>query len=249
MSDSVRLAQAESIRVRKERVHATMLIELLSLLIFLSMAFAFIQKEEALATPAQQQLGEARREIRELRAELRTLQARLIFLEEANRLLRSSIDGPLSPTDTRLALPEDFYEETADSIVNNQQLIDQLQRENESLRRRISGGGTDLPRCLVAPGFLYRIYVGANDTYQVEANWPDTAQGAVEQVPQAVAFGTGRSMSRTEFMRTAEAIQAWGRSQSPACGFTVEVFARHENLRLYVRQQQTIGRFFYGAYR
>ena len=260
MPDLVRDAQLDNLRVRKERVHSTMLIELLALLIFLSMAFAFVQKEEGdRANPwmerfrrAQAELREARSQIDAMRLQLRQLEARVRIVEEANRLLRASIQGPLAANDTRVLIGRDQLAGITGSNENLRALLDQLQRENAALRARLTAtgrGGTDLPRCLVSPGFLFRVRVSGGDAYTVTSAWPQSAAGAVAGVSGAASLGAGRTMSRSEFEQLAGQVHGWGTRQSPPCGFTVVVSAAHENLRLYQRQQQVIGRYFYAAYR
>jgi hypothetical protein len=258
VSDLTVRAQTDSLRMRKERVQTTMLIELLSLLIFLAIAFAFVSKEESERTNPWKEkydriameLQHRKAEIAKLSRDLAKIRAQVRFLEEANRLLRASVDGPLAANDKRIMLTAVQLESLNARLINSEALLQERQIENGQLRARLDGkGGTDLPRCAVAPGYLYKIEVSGADAYRVTANWPATAAEAVAKVTGAKALGQGRSLSRPQFEQLAAQVSHWGKTQSPQCGFTAVVIESHGNLTLYKIQQRTVGKYFYAAYR
>lgn len=235
-----------------------MLIELLSLLIFLAIAFAFLAKEESERTnPWKEkhdrvaaQLLSAQKTIRRLTQDVVEAKARIKLLEEANRLLRASINGPLAANDRRVMLSAEQLASLNARLVNAEALLQERQVENGRLRERLAGrGGTDLPRCAISPGYLLRIEVTGADVYRVRANWPATAAPDVRRVNGAVELGQAGSVSRRGFESLAAKVSAWGRVQAVPCGFTVLVTESHGDLSLYKSQQRTIGKYFYPAYR
>lgn len=235
-----------------------MLIELLALMVFLAMAFAFVMKEEGDRTNPWKErhdrvlaeLDQSREEVRELRREARAMRANLELLEEANRMLRRSLEGPLQSDDRRVSISSEELRRLNARVANVEDLLDAQVRDNTTLRDRLEGrGGTDLPRCQVSPGFLLRITVSGGDTFHVAPAWPASAAEPAARVPGLTNLGAGKSLNRQQFRAFAAAVQRWGGEQTPACGFTAEVFDTHSNKQLYKSQQRLIDTFFYTAYR
>lgn len=245
---SARAADA-SIRARKDRIHTTMLIELLALLIFLAFAFAFAMKEEGdKLNPWKQkydrvivQLAEATKTIREQQHQLRVLEAKVVTLEASIRRLVAAHDGPLAANDRLIPLTRGEYEK----LLNDRALLAALQAENVGLRARLNKGGTDRPNCLVTPGFLIGVELLANGNLRVRPTWTPEARTRVAEVPGALALGEGGSMSSQQFAARASQIDQWARRQTVPCGFRARVSESHGNLGLYKRQVRTVEQYFY----
>lgn len=245
---SIKAADA-SVRARKERIHTTMLVELLALLIFLAFAFAFAMKEEGdRLNPWKQkydkiviELAEAKATIADQRHELRALSAKISSLEASIRRLAAAHDGPLAANDKLIPLPKAEY----DKLLNDRALLVALQTENTSLRSRLSNGGTDRPNCLVTPGFLISVELLADGAMRVRPAWTPQARTSVAEVTGALALGEGGRMTSQQFAARAAQVDQWARSRTPSCGFRARVSESHGNLTLYKRQVRTVEQYFY----
>lgn len=245
---STRAADA-TIRARKDRIHNTMLIELLALMIFLAFAFAFAMKEEGdRLDPWKQKYDQIAGELAQAKAtiakqlhQIRVLTAKVSSLEASIRRLAAAHDGPLAANDRLVPLPRDEY----DKLLNDRALLEALQSENAGLRARLNNGGTDRPNCLVTPGFLINIELLANGGLRVRPAWTSEARARVTEVTGAVALGEGGTMSAQEFSSKASQVDRWARSQSQPCGFRARVSESHGNLTLYKRQVRTVEQYFY----
>ena len=250
MANSREVASADLLRLRKERVHSTMLVEVLALLIFMAFMFAFVLRDEASSTNIWKvkhdrvvaELQVARRENAQLNRQVREL-------ERANRQLLRDITGTIPANDT-LVITEAQWQELINKLANAEAVVEKQQRDNAVMQERLNGrGGSDLPNCTVSPTtFIVRIDLSQSG-YRVTPKWPASAASSVAEVPGLTALASGRTLSNSEFRRLAGQVKAWGRAQPVPCNFRAEVHPQHNAMSLYRAQQNAVGDTFYASYR
>lgn len=226
-----------------------MLVEVLALLIFMAMTFAFVLRDDALATnPWKQRYDAIAQQLAHERAENARLQSRLAELERANRQLLRRYEGPI-PANDALVITRDQWQELIDRLANAEAVVESQQSDIRNLQERLSGnGGTDLPNCTVSPtSFIVRIYLSGGG-YRAVSSWPASSNQAVANVPGLAALGSGRTLSQGEFVSLSQQVRAWGRAQPVPCAFRAEVFPQHSSMDLYRRQQSAINGAFYARY-
>lgn len=252
-------AAAEAVlRVRKERLHSTMLVEILALLIFLSMGFALISRDEMAVQPMLDQIAKLERDLRDRENQIRELKIRIRGLEIANEQLAVSLrrfaqdhKGPLRANDKIVVLPQDQFTAITTDLANKTALLEGKQQENANLRERLRAtgkGGTDLPNCTVTSGMLISVELQPGGSFAAHPLWAASAAPAVRQVPGLNELASGRSLSRAEFQRLAEQVQGWGKQQPTPCGFRARVKPKHGNLDQYLQQHRVVARYFYTAW-
>jgi hypothetical protein len=237
--------------IRKDRLHSTMLIELLVLMIFLALAYAFVTRDDFNVTSLQQKLEAITLRLKETQLELARTQRENIRLKRENALLQDSLNRWMQLPKDRLpanqqpvVMPKEEYER----LKNKEAMIDERQKENADLRAQLAqarGGGVDLPNCTVTASFLLSIDLRADGRLSAHPVWAAGAASAAQAVPGISDLASGRALSPAEFSRLAERVQAWGRSQPTPCGFRVQVQEQHRSLDLYKRQVKLVERFFY----
>lgn len=246
------------LRVRKERLHSTMLVEILALLVFLAMGFALVSRDELAAQPLADKADRLERLLAERDQQIRELEVRVRGLELANQQLAQSLrrfagqsKGTLRANDRVVVLPQDQFQSLTTDLANKSSMIDERQRENARLRGQLAAagkGGTDLPNCTVTPGFLVSVDLEGNGTFLVRPMWAGTAENAVRQVSGVTQLASSRSLGKAEFQRLAQRVQDWGRSRSVPCGFRARVKPKHGNLDSYLQQHRVVARYFYTAW-
>lgn len=251
MSDASSAAAADAlVRVRKERVHTTMLIELLALLVFLAMGFAFLSREERdvsrLALRNEKlkaELGARDARIAALERERRQLRTQIALLSESLRRFQTEHTGTLRANDSVVLERRQFEQFTA-AMSNQAAILRESQTENARLRQQLGRGGNDLPSCPVTPGYLVAIDLVA-DGYLVRPSWQPDAAFAASRVSGIGALASSRRLSRGEFQRLAGQVRDWGRTQQPPCAFRATVRRQHRNFELYDQQRRLVAQYFY----
>lgn len=261
MASAAEIAAGDAlIRVRRERIHTTMLIELLVLLVFLAMAFAFVKDSEKTFSRLQERLEEAERRLDQARREIRRLEFDKRLLVEENESLQKSLrrfmaghEGTLPANEKAVLIRQSTLDAQTARLSQAERIIEERQRDNAALRGKLQAagkGGSDLPQCAVASGrFIARIDLLPDGGFRVAPKWPADAAPQAAKVPGLVALASSRAMGNAEFRRLAGQVQAWGKAQPVPCGFYVEVFSQHSQLQMYKRQYQTVGAYFYPAMR
>lgn len=242
------------IRIRRERVHTTMLIELLALLIFLAMTFAFISRDEMAADPLQEKVEKLTRQVAKQDKQIRELRAQNRELVNVNRELATSIkrllsthSGTLAANDL-LTLTKAHFDEMVDDAANKGAILEARQKENAQLRAKLAGnGGTDLPNCPVTPGFIVRIDALPGGGFSVSPLWAQNAQATAVKVTGLSVLATSTPMSVGAFRNFAGQIKAWGEHQAIPCGFRARMVARHGSLNQFISQQRIAAQYFYLA--
>ncbi|MDB5470309.1 MAG: hypothetical protein JWR84_1869 [Caulobacter sp.] len=247
---------ATAAELRKERVHTTMLIEVLALLIFMAMAFAFLSRDESRHDRAMERIRElteeldaAKRTIAAQRIEIRKLQLSNEQLAESLRRLAKMNNDTLRANDKLVVLPQSQLDELTGNIANKDAMLDERQKSNAALRAKLAqsqGGGTDLPNCTVTSGFLLSIELMGDGGFVVRQAWAPGADPVARSLPGALELTSGQ-MSVARFEAGAARLRDWGRAQSVPCGFRARVTNRHSNLDLYKRQNRIVERYFYTA--
>jgi regulator of replication initiation timing len=237
-----------------------MLIELLVLLVFLAMAFAFVKDGEKRYDRLQEDLAEARQQIEALQRENGRLAEANHLLQEENEALQKSLrrfiashTGTLPANEKLILVRQVTFNAQAARTSEAERIIEERQTENAVLRNKLTAagkGGSDLPRCAVASGrFVARVDLLPDGRFQVSPKWPVAAAAEVAKVPGLTAIASATPLNAQTFRRLAAQAQNWGKSQAIPCGFSVEVFSRHSQLQMYKRQYQTVGTYFYPAMR
>jgi hypothetical protein len=247
-----------SLRLRKERLHTTMLIELLALLVFMAMAFAFVSREHEEANPLververlERMLRERELQIRQLRLEVRSLRQINQQLGESLRRLLNDPRTPLRANSRLVMLPEARFNEMIADLSNQSEIIQARQQENTSLRTRLTAagrGGAGLANCPVTSGFLVSINVTGDDGFVVTPLWGAAAGPAVARIPGARDLASGARLNRTGFRRLADRLKQWGLAQNPQCSFRARIRASHSNLNLFQQQHRVAAQYFYMAW-
>jgi len=255
VTEATKATAASALRIRKERVHTTMLIELLVLLVFLAITFAVVTKDESATSTLQASLDEARAELHRMKLENATLRTENEELRRANAQLKDSLARwmaqprtSIPANDQPILIPNSQFKRLTDRLANSEAMVDERQKENAYLRAKLAaahGGGTDLPNCPVTAGFLIGVDLMADGDVVVHPEWNAGAQDAVRNVPGIIDLATGSSMSLGKFAQAAQRVADWGRTQPSPCGFRAQVTEHHTNLALYKRQVRTVEEFFY----
>ncbi|HEX6375460.1 MAG TPA: hypothetical protein VFZ91_07040 [Allosphingosinicella sp.] len=253
-ADALAAAEAQ-LRLRKERIHTMMLIELLALLVFMAMGFAFVSRDEALANPVRDRIArlenlvaERDRRIAELESQARSLEAYNRELAESLRRLIDDPDRKLRANAGLVMLPKARLDELVAENRNKTELIAARQLENKQLRDRLGRGGSDLPNCPVASGRIVEIQAYGDGGYGVTPLWSADAAPAASRVPGLVALTRAGRLSRAEFGRFAAQVKAWGATQTPACIFRARIVERHGNIERFKQQRRFADQYFYTAW-
>lgn len=248
MSEPALTARGDLLRLRKERVHSTMLVEVLALLIFMAMTFAFVLRDDAARTnPWKQKHDQVAAELKTAKVEVASLKRQVSELERANRQLLRTYTGTIAANDA-MVIDKAQWRELINKLANAEAIVESQQRANAAMQERLNGrGGSDLPNCTVSPEtFIVRIdLVGGG--YRVSPLWNSAADGAVSEVTGLKALASSRTLSTGEFRRLAAQVRAWGRGQAIPCNFRAQVFTQGGVIT--VAQQNIIGDAFYARVR
>ena len=251
MSESTGNAGYAAVELRKERVHTTMLIELLALMIFLAMAFAFVLKEEGdQANPWKEkhdrvlaELGLAKKEIVALRKEVRSLEIKVEGLEESLRRFIQVAPGRV-PANDQVLLSKKEFDRLAAALANAEAVIKDQSAANEDLRGKIKGG-VGLPACTVTAGSLLRIELLGDGRFRGTRAWAAGADGAVRVIPGLTSLASGQALTSGQLRTYSAQVLAWGKAQDPKCMFRVRARAGHNDAQLFNRQVKVLEQAFY----
>lgn len=254
MSERAAEPSLEALRIRKERVHTTMLIELLVLLVFLAITFAVVTKDESGVSTIQAQLDALRAELLQVKHDNTTLRRENEEVRRANAELKDSLarwmDRPrssLPASDQPILLPNDQFKRLNAQLSNDEAMIDERQKENAGLRVKLAtkSGGIDLPVCTVTAGYLIGVDLLGDGRLEAHAQWTPGAQEVVAAIPGVLTLVKAGPVATSVFGAQASRIAAWGRAQNSPCVFRVQVTEHHSNLALYKKQVRTVGQYFY----
>lgn len=241
MANSRETASADLLKLRKERVHSTMLVEVLALLIFMAFMFAFVLRDEASNTNVWKRKHDlVAAELRLVKRENARLTREVRELKTVNRQLLNEISGTI-PANDKLVITTSQWQELIDRLGAAEGRVVVLE---EQLGGR---GGVDLPPCPgIQSNFVVKIHL-VQGGYRVTPNWPASAEPAASRVAGLLDLANGRTRSASEFRRVAAQVRSWGERQTPKCGFRAEVIT--SNGVISVTQKQTVDSAFYTAVR
>ncbi len=241
MASAREAASSDLLKLRKERVHSTMLVEVLALLIFMAFMFAFVLRDEAANTNVwKQKHDRVAAELLAAKREVVQLKRLNTELERANRQLLRDITGTIPANDT-LVITKSQWRELIAKLAASERRVGQLE---DQLGGR---GGVDLPPCPgIEANFVVKIRL-VQGGYSVTPNWPPSAAPVAREITGLTELASGRMLSSKEFLRLGRQVRAWGEAQSPKCGFRAEVFTT--NGVISVSQKQTVDSAFYTAIR
>jgi hypothetical protein len=239
-----------AVQMRKERVHTTMLIEVLALLIFLAMAFAFVLKEEGdRANPWKEkhdrimaQLQVAQKQVAGLRKEVRALEIKVDGLEES---LRRFISAGRSPTaNDQVVLSKREFDRLAAALANAEAIVVEQSKANDDLRGRIKGG-VGLAACTVTAGSLMRVRLLPDGNFRAEPAWAAGAADRARRIPGVAQLTSGQTLTAGQFRAHAAQVMQWGKSQSPKCMFRVRAIRGHNDAQRFNLQVKVLEGAFY----
>lgn len=234
--------------------------EVMLLMVFVSLVFSFLAREEELKPVASyiQENAELKKtveamktEIADLKRQVAQLQAEIRNKDETiNRLLSrdsASISVEVIPTVDMQKLRADLAA-AKDRIDQLERLLKSQQSDLAARDQRIAGlgGGTGYPRCPITSNFLIDITPLADGGFAVAPAWDITAAKSAFEVDGVRTLVEGGRVSTTQFQQYAGEILAWSRKQAPECRFyarsrTVET----TNVQTLLEQQKIIQRYFY----
>ncbi len=210
-------AAGELGRIRRAQIVSLSMTEIMLLLVFMAVTFAFLSRQENQVelTAAQKQLEEARIEIRRLhsdldavRAELRKLQAER---DDLDRLVR------------RLLPEAELAKATPAEILK---WFDAHPDAAERAQRGVAAamkGGVGLPRCDVkATHVLAMVLLGDGSMFGQKA-WAAEDEALLNGVPGLSALSSGKSLDPRSASAASDELANWGRSQKTPCRFVVRV--------------------------
>ncbi len=214
-AQSALLHTVEVQRRRRERVLMFLLVELLTILTFIAMGFAFVtQNELNIGRNYRDELAALEQRHREVLAENRRLTEEL---EAVKRQLQQIIQA-LS-IQRVIANPEEF----------ERWLEEQRQRSLQAL-----------PVCETPTGPLLALELLPNGDFRAV---PAAALG--EGTPNLGPILAQGAMGRATFIEYARPLSDFGREHRDPCRYRATALARHENLRLYLQQVTTLRAYFY----
>lgn len=215
---SVEAALYERRQRRRDKVMMITLVEVLTIFLFIMMAFALVaQSEVVMAHNLRQQLDALRVAHRELQLRLAmTERERDRYLRQRNMLLH-------------------MY--NLDRFVDhNDQLDDFL---NDPRRRSLT-----YPVCPAPTGFMLRIDLLPDGSFQARPAWPAAEQAAATSIPGVASLINAGPIGAVHFAQLAGVVRLAGERRPEACRFLVSAVAQHENLRLYLQQLPSVEQQF-----
>lgn len=251
MSDQAWSLVRQASELRKERVHNTMLVELLALLIFLAMAFAFVLKEEGdRANPwkekhdrVQAELVAAQKKIAGLNRVVKALEIKVTALEQSLRRFLARSAGTL-PANDQVVMSKAEIDKLVAELANAKAVIQEQSTDNANLRARMNGG-VDLPPCTVTAGPLLRFDLLADGRFRAQPSWTAGADAIARTIPGVRELASGRSVDRRELLQQTRRIQSWAQKQTQKCQFRVRAHAAHNDAGLFNRQVSDLEQTFY----
>ncbi|MEP9360388.1 hypothetical protein [Sphingomonas sp. KR3-1] len=252
-------AAAEAmLRIRRERVHTTMLIELFVLLVFLAIAFAFFQKDprhtavdqlRSQIDKLESQLKDAKADISRLRGEREAFKRKYEEVAEANRRLINQVTGTAVAND-RIMLTRTQYDQVMERLNALALQLDASQAQSKFLQAKLDADpnshGKDLPPCEVNAKFLLTIDMLGNGNFRVHPAWAPSEAAGLAAVPGLTDLTGSSALTPAKFRSYAGQIKQWGMNQRPIpCGFRAKWERLHANPDLSDKQRNLISQYFY----
>jgi FtsZ-binding cell division protein ZapB len=255
------LGTGEIGRIRRQQVVNFSMTELLLLVVFMAVAFAFLSKEEDLRDIPliKKELEEVKRENQRLQSEILNLKRERTALLEEREQLRSRVaelerrlkellpEGlPPAPNNEPMAqIPESELKALRAQNRNLNQIAREFQAENGTLRRQLGGKGAGLPKCIVTSGFLLNLALRGDGSISGTAAWDEAAGSVASKLPGLAVLSSGAALSRAQFTSAGNELIAWANSQETPCRFSVKLTRLHSDISVYENQLNEVEMFFY----
>jgi cell division protein FtsL len=227
----------------RSQVFSLSVTELLFLMVFVAMAFAFFADAEGKTelTSAQNDVKELKEQLRKEKESGERQNAKIADLKGQVEILTDFVGNLLG--DESVTLGEMGFGKSVDQ--RNHFRKDLEKRYKKHLKRL--GCGTGYPRCKVTNSTLLSLYLREDGALDVSARWNEDAREAITQVPGLMQLVTKRTVTMEEFSRHAEQIFQWGDSQDVACRFHVDASSMAPNLSagFVSERMRIIDKYFY----
>jgi hypothetical protein len=249
-------AIVEVARTRRAQIVALSLTELMLLLVFMSLAFTFLAKDEGkIEIPrVQRELDEKKLELKQLTKELAAVKKSLVAVQQENdrldeyiKELTGSADS-ISP-DSNTFPPSTYGIEQLRALAREQRsIIVALQQQISALQTKINGGkAPGLPICTITNHYLVLFTLEADGTFVGAPGWSQEMAFATRDVPGLDQLTSRRALNPDEFNAAAAKVKAWGVSQSQPCTVRVSYTRHTTDAGIFERQLNALGNFFYKA--
>jgi hypothetical protein len=228
--------------------------ELLLLLVFMAVAFAFLSKEEDL-----REIPLIKKELEEIKQENQTLRAknaaliaerdelreRVAYLDQRLKELLPEGLPPAANNEPMAQIPESQLRSLRAQNRNLDKIARELQGENASLRRQVDGKGAGWPRCIITNGFLLTLALYGDGSISGAAAWDEAVTSIASKLPGIFSLSSGTPLSKSQFINAGNELIGWANSQDPPCRFSVKLTRLHSNINLYESQLNEVEMFFY----
>lgn len=247
-------ASGEAARSRRAQIVALSFTELLLLLVFMSIAFTFLSKEEGKRNIplVQRQRDEARAELKIRTKELALAKAQVNALQQENERLNGYIKA-LTSSATSIAPdispfpPPGYGIEQLRALAREQRtIITALQGQIRELQTRLNGGkAPGLPICTVTSGFMINFALEADGSFVGAPGWKSEMAFAVQDIDGVEVLASGRNLNAAQFAAEGAKVKAWGLKQSQPCTVRVSYARNTTDAGIFERQLKALGDAFY----
>lgn len=248
-------APGEIARNRRAQIVNLSFAELMLLLVFMTITFSFLAKEEGLREIPliQRELDEAYTKITNLEKQISELQIEHTkTLQDLARLKKYLDDlgidsNTLRPKHSATTDIDSMSPGQLKGFARNQQAIAaELQGQNAKLRKDIAGGkAPGLPICLVTSRYLLSFSLLADGSVLGKPAWDTDANQIAKDLPGVSTLTSSSPISLKEFLNGASKLGAWGKSQSQPCTFTIGTRRLTNDAAMYDEQLNAMGKYFY----
>jgi cob(I)alamin adenosyltransferase len=246
-------SSGEAARARRAQIVALSLTELMLLLVFMSIAFTFLSKDEAKRDipKVQRDLEEAQAALKEKSRQLAIARQRIQDLQEENHRLNEYIKeltGATNSISPNAEFPPPGYGlDRLRALAREQRsIISALQRQIGDLQKKVNGGrAPGLPICTVTNGYLINFTLEADGNITGAPGWKSEMAFAVNEISGAQELASGRSLRLTELSASAAKVKSWGLRQVPPCTVRVSYARKTTDAGIFERQLKILGDYFY----
>jgi hypothetical protein len=248
------LGSGEIGRLRRQQVVNLSMTELLLLVVFMALAFAFLSKEEDLRD-IPLELEQVKQENQRLQSEILSLKRERTALLEEREQLRIRVaelerrlkellpEGlPPAPNNEPMAqIPESELKALRQQNRNLDQIARELRDENGMLKRQLGGkGGEGPPKCNVTSGFLLNLDLRGDGSISGTPAWDHAAGSVVAKLPGIALLSSGAPLSGPQFVAARDELNKWADSQAQQCRFSVKARRLHNNISTFEYQLNLI---------
>jgi hypothetical protein len=228
--------------------------ELMLLLVFMSIAFTFLSKDEARKDipQVQKELEEAKRLLVQRDSTIRSLRQEVASLKAENRRLNeyiAQLTGPETLTPQADFPPKSYGIEQLRVIAREQRMIiAALQRQVQEMTKRLNGGkAPGLPICTLTRGFLLAFTLKPDGNISGVPGWSQEVGFILANSGGLPELSSGRNLSLEQFSSAADKVKSFGMAQSQPCTFRVSYRRETTDAAVFEQQLRALGGYFYVA--